>query len=186
MLSFNTAQQALADATSKTITWLFKVSTPREYVTFGGVQAVFGGEPATVLGATDYYLSTKATTKSGLLYFDTDALAFDADSLTFGDETQTYDFKIIPTSFKGLPFQNPLPQHGTYAGNTLNIQVTNKDNTYTAGDFLDATVLISLVMSNATYTEVMRQAKFKITQAYTVYEIMYLTLTVMRVLKLSF
>jgi len=177
MITFSTAQQALVDADFKVITWLFKV-TPAEKLYFDADPLTFDIDDLTfgAPGDTSYYWSTKSTTKSGLLYFDSDAITFDADSLTFGAETQTYDYKIIPESFRGVPMQAPLAQQGTYAGNELSIQVTNKDNTYTAADFLDATVLISMVMSNATYTEVMRQWKFKVTQAYTIYEIMYLTL----------
>ena len=101
MISFSAAQQALADATNKTVTWLFDITTSGRSLYFDEDQLFFDEDTLEFDSAgvvNHYYWSTKSTTKSGLLYFDSDAITFDADSLTFGAESQTYDYKIIPES----------------------------------------------------------------------------------------
>jgi len=150
MITFSTAQQAIADSDHKMVSWLFDVTTT---------------------APTSYYWSTKNYTKTGeLLKFTSDEIKFTADSLYFGSDSQEYTFKIIPSSFQGVSMRGLISPQGNYVGNELKFSIHNKDSALTDSDFKGATVLVRLVCSNGTYTEIMRQWKYKIQSAHGIYE----------------
>lgn len=75
---------------------------------------------------------------------------------------QDYEFKVLPSSFKGVTLNRNKSELRIQAPNDLAFSITNPDNTLTAADFVDGTVHLKLVVSDGTDEEIIRQWKFNV------------------------
>ena len=60
----------------------------------------------------------------------------------------SYSFRIIPESFQGIELNRNRAELGLLSPNTLEFDVTNKDNALSASDYIDASIKVSLIISD--------------------------------------
>ena len=77
--------------------------------------------------------------------------------------SQIYTFKVLPDSFKRIRLAAPDRESGSIStlADTY-FEISNKDNTYASSDFKNSSVIIKLVMSDGTNTELMAQWGFNV------------------------
>lgn len=100
-----------------------------------------------------YYWSTKAYTYGG----------------------QAYTFKVLPDSFDGVTLNRGKSELGLQVPSDLTFDVSNKSNALTAANFTDGSVLLKLVIKSGASETIIRQFKFRIKDAITIYQKMTLT-----------
>jgi len=105
--------------------------------------------------------------KSAIWLFD----ITDANSNTYYWSTReytynstTYSFNIV--DFPGITLNRDQSEAGIIAPNEVKIEIGNKDNTYTADDFVDGSVLIYLLIDD----NLIAKWKFNIIRAYGSYQ----------------
>jgi hypothetical protein len=92
---------------------------------------------------------------------------------TFGG--QAYTFGVLPDSFDGVTLNRAKSELGIQAPSDLSFAVTNKGDVLSAADFIDGSVLLKLVIKAGASEAVIRQWKFRIRDAISVYQKMTLT-----------
>jgi len=127
MLSLNSTQQTIRDASSKLVSWLFTVTT------------------------TDETVYRWATAEK-----------------TYGSDT--FSAKILPNSFSGIVLNRAKSESGLQTPSIITFKVSNADGNLTADHFIDATVLVQLVVSDYTNEDVLAQWKFKVKRCDEVYK----------------
>ena len=121
MITLNATQQSIADATSKTVSWLFAIND-----------------------GTARYWSTKEYTYSA----------------------QAYDNRVIPDSFDGITLNSSFSNNGIICPSTLEFQVADPAATFTAVNFVDKELTVSLVEDDGTNETIMAVWKFRVTKCY--------------------
>lgn len=83
-------------------------------------------------------------------------------TITKSFDGDDYSFKIIPSSFKGIILNRAKSEIGIQAPNELSFDVSNKDNTLTASDFVNGSVTLYLVISDGTDEEIISTWKLNV------------------------
>jgi len=92
-------------------------------------------------------------TGGGTDYWSTKAITFDA---------QAYTAHIIADSLGGVTLARSKSENHILAPSTLTFDVDDKDNALTPGDYDNAIILASLVISDETDTEICAQWRFRV------------------------
>jgi len=196
MRTLNATQQAVVDAASKEVFWLFDVNN--QYLNFDASTCLFiAGD--TITGANSGATATidrvvYTSTTAGKLMLSSVSGTFEDDEGIHEDGTlangtlqgdeyywstksttdpfgsgQAYTFKVIPDSFNGITINSPLSQYGTHAPNKLSFEITNKANALTASDFEDATIYLKLVLARDPDTAIICDYRYVVDRAHPYY-----------------
>ncbi len=134
MISLNTWQQALVDATEKELTWLFYIIDKNDNI---------------------YRWSNKAV---GVI-LGVDWIGVDWDGVDWDDET-SYEFKVI--SFSGITLQRPKTEYALIAPNDITLTISNSGHTLTPSDFIGGRIWASLYLDDGAVEGVVRRFRFNI------------------------
>lgn len=108
-----------------------------------------------------YWLFEIKATTLATDHWSTLATTYDGDS---------YTFKVIPSTFKGITLNRPQSELSIQAPNDLYFEVSNDDSTLDANDYIDASVMLRLVVSDGTNIHNLRSWKFNTTFCEAVYQ----------------
>ena len=151
-ITFNTTKQALVDSNYKTIDWLFEITTAANVKYLWSTKA---DSDLTTLNA-----SLSGVWASGISW---------AAGIDFWANTDVYAFKIVPETFSGVTLNRSRSEYGIIAPSEMSFSVGNASASLTAADFIDATLLIRLIVGNGTDDAIIRFFKFNIRRSEEVY-----------------
>ena len=142
-ISFNTNQQAIVDSSYKTIDWLFEVTTS---------------------AGPKYFWSTKGdvdetTINSALSGAWATGISW-GTGISWWSNTDVYSFKVIPESFNGITLNRSRSEYGIVAPSELSFSVGNADSSLTGSDFIDAVLIVRLIVGDGSSEEILRTFKF--------------------------
>lgn len=142
MLYFSSIKQAIVNADSKKVFWAFDIVTSAGGFTFsdegGFTFSDEGGFSFDDSGGGQYYWSTVSRTWNG----------------------NQYSFKVIPESFNGVTLNRNKSELGLHSPNILEFDIVNPNNSISTSIFTNANVTLTLVLSDYTNEEIVRQWNF--------------------------
>lgn len=153
MRSLSAGQQALLDATSKTVVWTWIVETT------GGTTYTWGMKKPETMVVQD-------------TWDDADHEAWDDTHEAWDDASTTIPgtFKVIPESFAGITLNRANSENGIQSPNTLTFSVTNSGDALTASDFAGATVRLELLLQTATAVNTIARWAFRVLRCEAIYQ----------------